>query len=72
MSTGNLVMTIPEFAKVMGVSRNLAYDLARRDALPVRVIRLGRRMVLSRKAVEQLLSGNTEAAESPILHWQNT
>lgn len=53
-------MTIPEAAKVLGISRGLAYDLARRDKLPVSVIRLGKRMVLSRKAVEALLSGNGE------------
>lgn len=58
MNADSLTMTIPEVAKVMGISRGLAYELARRDTLPVPVIRLGRRMVLSRKAVEVLLSGN--------------
>ena len=57
MSADSLVMTIPEVAEALGISRGLAYDLARRDALPVEVIRLGRRMVLSRKAVEALLEG---------------
>jgi predicted DNA-binding transcriptional regulator AlpA len=52
-----LTMTIPEFAAVFSISRGLAYDLARRNALPVPVIKLGKRMVLSRKAVEGLLSG---------------
>lgn len=56
MSTDSLTMTIPEVAKALGISRNLAYELARRDALPVPVIKLGRRMVLSRKAIEALLS----------------
>ena len=60
MSTDSLVMSIPEFARVCSISRGLAYDLARRDELPIKVIRLGRRMVLSRKAVEALLSGNSE------------
>ncbi len=55
MSTDSLVMSIPEFARACSISRALAYDLARRDALPVPVIRLGRRMVLSRRAVEALL-----------------
>ena len=58
-----LTMTIPEIAKILGISRGLAYDLARRDALPVPVIKLGRRMVLSRKAVEKVLSGNTEVSD---------
>jgi predicted DNA-binding transcriptional regulator AlpA len=53
-----LTMTLPEFAQATGISRGLAYDLARRDKLPVPVIRLGRRMVLSRRAVEDFFSGN--------------
>jgi excisionase family DNA binding protein len=57
-----LTMTLPEFAKATGCSRGLIYDLARRDKLPVPVIRLGRRMVLSRKAVLALLSGNGEVS----------
>ncbi len=51
----SLTMSIPEFAVACKISRGLAYDLARRDALPVPVIKLGRRMVLSRKAVEAVL-----------------
>jgi predicted DNA-binding transcriptional regulator AlpA len=57
MTPERLTMTIPEFAAVCSISRGLAYDLARRNALPVPVIKLGKRMVLSRKAVEGLLSG---------------
>ena len=63
MSADSLVMSIPEFARVCSISRGLAYDLARRNELPVPVIRLGRRMVLSRKAVEALLSGNVEVRQ---------
>ena len=61
MSDDSLVMSIPEFARACSISKGLAYDLARRNELPVKVIRLGRRMVLSRRAVEALLSGNSEA-----------
>ena len=57
-----LTMTIPEFAELSGISKNLAYSLARQDSLPVKVIKLGKRMVLSRKAVEALLSGNGEVS----------
>jgi len=63
MNADSLTMTIPEVAKALGISRGLAYDLARRDKLPVPVIRLGRRMVLSRKAVEALLSGNGKTGD---------
>lgn len=59
-----LTMTILEFAAATSISRGLAYDLARRDKLPVPVIRLGRRMVLSRKAVLALLSGNGEGVRN--------
>ena len=59
-----LTMTIPEVARALGISRGLAYDLARRDKLPVPVIRLGKRMVLSRRAVETLLQGNSESKKN--------
>jgi predicted DNA-binding transcriptional regulator AlpA len=56
--TDALTITIPEVAKVLGISRGLAYELAKRDALPVKVLRLGnRRMVVPRRALEDLLSG---------------
>ncbi len=60
MNNEKLTMTIPEVARALGISRNLAYELAKRDELPVPVIKLGRRMVLSRRAVELLLSGSAE------------
>ena len=58
-----LTMTIPEFAKATGISKNLAYSLAKQDRLGVKVIYLGKRMVLSRRAVLTLLSGNSEAGK---------
>jgi excisionase family DNA binding protein len=51
-------MTIPEVAKALGISRGLAYELAKRSELPVSVIRIGqKRMCVSRQALEDLLSG---------------
>ena len=51
-----LTMTIPEFAQATGISRNLAYTLARQNSLPIPVIKLGpKRMVVSRNAVTALL-----------------
>ena len=50
-----LTMTISEFAEASGISRNLAYALAREDRLPVPVIRLGKRLMLSKKRVAALL-----------------
>jgi predicted DNA-binding transcriptional regulator AlpA len=57
-STVKLTMTIPEFAAATGISRGLAYDLAKQDRLPVKVLHIGdKRMVVSRKAVLALLEG---------------
>ncbi len=58
-------LTLEEMARRLGVSRSTAYDLAKRDALPVPVIRLGRRIVVSRAALDGVLSihrGGGEAA----------
>ena len=60
MNADALTMTIPEVAKALSISRGLAYDLARQDRLPVKVIRLGeRRMVVSRAALEEVLAPTT-------------
>lgn len=53
-----LTMTIKEFSDAAGISSNLAYSLAKQDRLGVRVIHLGKRMVLSRSAVLRFLSDN--------------
>lgn len=51
-----LTMSVKEAAKALGISRGLAYDLARQNKLPG-VLRLGRRMVVSRKAINAFLDG---------------
>ena len=50
--------TIPEFARRFGIARSTAYELAKRDALPVPVIKLGRRLVVSREVMDRLLAGD--------------
>lgn len=45
-------MTIPEAAAWIGISRSLAYEQAARNAFPVPVVRIGRRMLVSRAAIE--------------------
>ena len=47
------VMTIPEAARILGLSRNFGYELARRGEIPV--IRLGRRIVVPKAAFERML-----------------
>jgi predicted DNA-binding transcriptional regulator AlpA len=49
--------TLPEFFKIMGISKPVGYDLAKRNELPVPVIRVGEyRSVVSKRAVEELLN----------------
>lgn len=49
-------MDISELARHLGIGARQAYEAARRDELPVPVIRIGKRMVVSKAAVERLLS----------------
>jgi excisionase family DNA binding protein len=48
-------MTIDEFAHRMDISLTVTYELAKRDALPVPVIKVGRQYRFSRRAYERLL-----------------
>lgn len=47
------VLTIPEVAKMLRISRNFGYELARRGELPV--VRFGRRLLVPRAALEERL-----------------
>ena len=57
-------VTLPEFARRYGISRSAAYDLAKRGELPVPVITLGKRRVLSRELVERFLAGDVHPCPS--------
>jgi excisionase family DNA binding protein len=48
-------LTVEQAAKALGVSRGLAYQAARDGSLPT--IRLGRRLLVPRCRLEQLLAG---------------
>jgi len=50
-------MKVEEAARRLGISRQTAYDLAREGKLPG-ARRLGRRIVVSRKALEAFLEDN--------------
>ena len=57
---GRLTYTIKETAAKLGISKNLAYDLARRGELPG-VIKLGdKRLVVSKVKLEHLLEGEAK------------
>jgi excisionase family DNA binding protein len=50
------VYTVAEAATRLGIGRTLAYELIRSGAFPVPVIRLGRRIVVPRAALDALLA----------------
>jgi excisionase family DNA binding protein len=49
-----LTVTPAEAARLLGISRNLAYEAARRGEIPT--IRIGRRILVPIAALERLLS----------------
>lgn len=49
--------SMDEVAALLGVGRTHCYELARRDELPVAVIRLGRRLVVRRAELDRFLAG---------------
>jgi len=60
MQNERFTFTIPEAARMLGISRGTAYQLASRNKLPVPVIKLGKRIVVSRKAIEALLEAGKQ------------
>lgn len=57
--------TVEEAARQLGISRTLAYELAKADRLPVPVIRLGRRLVIPRAALDRVLEGPPSGPTRP-------
>jgi len=55
MSIEKMTLSIPEVCDTLGISRNGGYALARRGELPIPVIKLGKRLVVSKAAIEKLL-----------------
>ncbi len=58
-----LTLTIEEAARMLGLSRNGAYEAAARGDLPV--IRIGRRILVPRIALERLLEQAAPKGEGP-------
>ena len=52
------VYTVPQVAKILGINRNLAYELVRRGDLPA--LRLGKRFVCPKQAIDRLLGQGSE------------
>jgi excisionase family DNA binding protein len=58
-----LTVTVTEAAEILGVSRTSAYELVRAGTLPS--VRLGRRIVVTRHALEELLGAPLPAQRAP-------
>ena len=52
-----LTLTVTEAGKLLGISRNSAYEAARRGEIPT--IRVGRRILVPRSRLDELLDGLT-------------
>ena len=68
MRTGRadpLTLTVEQAAEQLGISRTLAYQLAKANRLPAPVFRLGRRLVVSRLASERVLAGELGGPGDP-------
>ena len=53
MTDQKLTISVEEAARLLGISRGLAYEMARTGQLPT--IRFGRRLLVPRRALERLL-----------------
>jgi excisionase family DNA binding protein len=53
MGEERLTLTVNECAKLLGIGRQLAYDRVKTGEIPV--IKVGRRLLVPRKALEKLL-----------------
>jgi excisionase family DNA binding protein len=61
MTDGRLTHTVEEAGKLLGLSRNSAYALARSGKLPT--IRLGKRLLVPKAALERLLASTGEGSQ---------
>ena len=53
METERLTLTIAETAKLLGIGRQLTYERVKTGEIPV--IKIGRRLLVPRRALEKLL-----------------
>jgi len=61
MNETRSTVSVEEAARILGISRGLAYQMVHQGKMPV--LRFGRRMVVPKRAIERLLEEpNTPAA----------
>ncbi|MDP9235002.1 MAG: helix-turn-helix domain-containing protein [Actinomycetota bacterium] len=57
--TARATITVAEAAEILGVNKLSLYESIRRDEAPVPVIRIGRRIVIPKAALDRLLVGES-------------
>lgn len=62
MTEEKIVLSVEEVARLLGISRFLAYECARRGTIPT--IRLGRRLLIPREAFMAWLRGQNAEEDS--------
>ena len=54
-------MTVPEAAKILGISRGLAYELIAAGRFPAPIIRAGRRILVPAAGIDRQLGIDNQA-----------
>ncbi len=65
LNEGRQTFTVEEAAEILGIGRNSAYEAIRRGEIPA--LRLGRRLVVPRQALERLLR-NSNSETAAVVH----
>ena len=63
MGSEKETLTVEETAKVLGIGRSLAYRMAQDGEIPT--LRLGRRILIPRQAITELLGAQTAESKEP-------
>jgi len=63
MESERLTLTVEEAGERLGISRALAYEMARTGQLPT--LRFGKRIVVPKKAIETMLDRAATSVASP-------
>jgi len=63
MEDKRLTLSVEETARLLGIGRNLCYDRVKTGEIPV--IKIGRRLLVPRSALEKLLANPTPVNLTP-------
>ncbi len=64
MNDSPMLLTVPETARLLRISRNLAYELVARGELPA--VRLGRVIRIPRRELDDWLEKSAAKPERPV------